>query len=182
MLVVLCLLFFPLEFTAFLSKKESRFRIYSFELKFNKKKEPKKNKPPKKADETKPPDKQKPSGVAGAMTYISAIYRTSPQIKRTLCIKRLSVRARIGLSDAAATGLAVGFGYAEIYKLIALLACIFTMEQPEVTLTPDFDHEVFDWELNGIIKTRLAHIIFTGLTFYFNLQKVKKEQKDPKEK
>ena len=106
------------------------------------------------------------------IALIQAFYDTSPKIRKTIIVERLKADSVYGTTDAAFTGMAVGFAYAEIYKLIGFISTIFTVKQPEITIKPVFGEEsVFEIEGEGIIKTKAAHIISTAIKFYFNYKK-----------
>lgn len=98
---------------------------------------------------------------------IQAFYESSPRIKKCITVEKLEINSKFGSEDAAFTGMVTGFAYAEIYKLIAFLATIFTLEKPIVIITPVFeDKSVFHIDFKGIIKTKATHIIFTAIKFY----------------
>lgn len=110
---------------------------------------------------------------------LTSFYNTSREIRKCIIIEKLKIDASYSSGDAATTGIAVGFAYAEIYKLIGFLASIFTISYPEITIKPVFSDELlFEAEAESIIKARIAHIIFTGLKFYSNYKKASKERID----
>ncbi len=110
---------------------------------------------------------------------LQAFYDTSREIRKSVIVEKIKVDASYGSGDAAFTGMAIGFAYAEIYKLIGFLSSIFTASAPEITIKPIYTEEsFFEAEAEGIISTKTAHIIFTGIKFYFNYKKALKERID----
>lgn len=106
---------------------------------------------------------------------LQAFYDTSDSVRKTVVAEKLEVFADYGAEDAAFTGMVVGFAYAEVYKLIGFLSAIFTVEAPKIIINPVFNQgSVFKVEAEGIIKTKVAHIISTALKFYFNYKKALK--------
>ncbi|MDO5479817.1 MAG: DUF2953 domain-containing protein [Clostridia bacterium] len=153
-----------------------RFGIVKINLSGKKKKKTKKKSNAEKKEkksENKTIDKENDiGGFQKFLALLQAFYDTSVSIRKTIEVEKLEIDALYGNADAAFTGMAVGFAYAEIYKLIGFLATIFTVRQPAVTIKPVFGEEsVFECEADGIIKTKAAHIISTAIKFYFNYKK-----------
>ena len=69
------------------------------------------------------------------------------------------LRLRYGSGDAAATGILYGGIWTVIGSAYSYLCRYFSIEFPKVELEPVFNEKVFDIEAQGIIKTRLVHII-----------------------
>jgi hypothetical protein len=108
---------------------------------------------------------------------LQAFYETSANIRRSICVEKLTIKAEFGSLDAGFTGMVTGVAYAEIYKLIGFLATIFTLEQPSITITPIFEEKsFFSIYSEGIIKTKAVHIIFTAIKFYREYKKAMKRK------
>ena len=126
----------------------------------------------KKIKKKKSEKKDEFSAFQNFLAILQAFYDTSISIRKTIIVEKLDFDALFGSTDAAFTGMAVGFAYAEIYKLIGFLSTIFTVKKPNFTIKPVFnDESVFDIGGEGIIKTKAAHIISTAIKFYFNYKK-----------
>lgn len=108
------------------------------------------------------------------INIISAFYEASDAIKKAVKIEKLNIDATYGSSDVAFTGMAIGLAYAEIYKFFAAVSCIFTVNAPVITITPDFsEKDIFEIDGEGIVKTDAAHIIFAGIKFYTKFKSYK---------
>ena len=108
---------------------------------------------------------------------LQAFYETSANIRRSICVEKLIIKAEFASLDAGFTGMVTGVAYAEIYKLIGFLATIFTLEQPSITITPIFEEKsFFSIYSEGIIKTKAVHIIFTTIKFYREYRKAIKRK------
>ncbi len=119
------------------------------------------------------------SGFTKFFAILQAFYDTSKDIRRSITVERLKAEASYCSGDVAFTGMAVGLAYAEIYKLIGFLANIFTISSPEITIKPVYEDSSFlKIEAESIIKTKAAHIIFTGIKFYSRYKKALKERID----
>lgn len=108
------------------------------------------------------------------VNIISAFYEASGAIRKAVKVEKLNVDAIYGSNDAAFTGIVIGLAYAEIYKLLSLISCVFTVNTPVITITPDFsEKDVFEIEGEGIVKTNAVHIIFVGIKFYTKFKSYK---------
>lgn len=108
------------------------------------------------------------------VNIISAFYEASGAIRKAVKVEKLNVDAVYGSNDAAFTGIVIGLAYAEIYKLLSLVSCVFTVNTPVITITPDFsEKDVFEIEGEGIVKTNAVHIIFVGIKFYTKFKSYK---------
>lgn len=166
------MLFIPLKLVASYSKNNLSL---SFIVGFIKFKLPLKKQPAK--DETKNNVKKKEK--IDFWSLLQAFYDTSYNIKKTIRVKKLQVEATYGNEDPAFTGMIVGIAYAEIYKLLGMISCIFELEPPLINITSDFSgKDVFTLSCEGIICTKLAHIVFTALKFYKRYKLHKKERID----
>ena len=168
------LFFIPIRISWFY--KDNVFRLSlkfgKFEFEFPKLKKRESSKPREKRNTKRDDDFYR---FQKFFAFIQAFYDTSENIRKTVVVEKTKIKAEYGTEDAAFTGIAVGLAYAEIYKLIGFLASIFTVNQPEITITPIFeDKSVFTLDAEGIIKTKAAHIIFTAVRFYMSYKKALK--------
>ena len=160
------LLFMPVRAIVSYESKKAEFIIKFGPFKLNGKK-----KAPKKKDETEEEKKEKKPEEKNPhdriLNLIGALYETSGAIKRAIRVESLKLNARFGSSDAAATGFLVGLAYAEIYKFIGLISCVFTVKPPVITIEPDYgDEPVFNADFRTVIKTNAAKAIYTAVKFY----------------
>lgn len=171
-LAIVGLLFIPVRLVVEYRKKQLNIKIKYGILSFcvTKKRKASTAKPKKKAKK-KSENKKKEEGSGDGkldafFNLLTAFYDTSDLIRKSIKIDKLNVNAVYGNGDAAFTGMAIGIAYAELYKLIAFLSCIFTVEPPVLTIAPDYsDEPKFDAELFCIVKAKMAHIIFAYLKF-----------------
>lgn len=171
-LLAVGLLFVPIRLVVSYKDKQLNVNIKYGILAFclTKKSKTGKAKPKKKAKKKSENKKKKEGSGDGKLdmffNLLTAFYETSDLIRKSIKIEKFNVNAVYGNGDAAFTGMAIGIAYAEIYKLISFLACIFTVEMPLITIAPDYsDEPKFDAELFCIVKARMAHIIFAYLKF-----------------
>lgn len=80
-------------------------------------------------------------------------------VKNKARFSDLYIRFRYGVGDAAYTGILYGGIWALIGNVYAYLCRYFYIDFPKVELEPVFDKKVFEAEAQGIITTRLVHII-----------------------
>ena len=81
-----------------------------------------------------------------------------------IIIEELVLKLRFGDSDAARTGIETGLIWAAIGGITAAANNFFTVEKPiEVDVMPEFNQKMLDLYINGIIRTRVAHIIIAAI-------------------
>ena len=80
-------------------------------------------------------------------------------VKHRAKFSDIYVRLRYGTGDAANTGIMYGAIWAFVGNVYAYLCRHFYVEFPTVELEPQFDKIAFEIEVQGIITTRLVHII-----------------------
>ena len=69
------------------------------------------------------------------------------------------VRIRYGTGEAAITGMIYGAIWALVGSLYSFLCRFFRIEFPKLELDPVFGEKAFEIEAEGIITTKLVHII-----------------------
>lgn len=124
----------------------------------------------KRTKATEKPEKKSASsgdgGIDAFFNILSAFYEVSDLIRKSIKIEKLTLNARYGNADAAFTGMAIGIFYAEIYKLISFVSCVFTVTAPSITVTPDYsDEPVLEAEFGGIVKAKPVHIIIVCIKY-----------------
>lgn len=183
------ILFMPVTLYAEYKNKKAEIKIkYGFisinPLKFRNKKNSKQKKKITDGENDidtskKDENKENKKSFDDFLNIISAFYEASDAIKKAVKVEKLNINATYGSSDVAFTGMAIGLAYAEIYKLFAAVSCIFTVNAPVITITPDFSEKnILEIDGEGIVKTDAAHIIFAGIKFYTKFHINKKERVD----
>ncbi|MCL2837723.1 MAG: DUF2953 domain-containing protein [Oscillospiraceae bacterium] len=80
-----------------------------------------------------------------------------------LIFESLTLKLRFGDGNAARTGIETGLIWGAAGGLVALLNNNFIVKTPiDVEIMPEFNQKMFDLYVNGIIRTRLAHIIIAA--------------------
>jgi len=62
--------------------------------------------------------------------------------------------------DAASTAIICGSLWAVIYNLLFIIDTFMHIEDMDVDVKPNFNESEFKWDFEGIIKSRVVHIIF----------------------
>lgn len=86
------------------------------------------------------------------------------------------VRVKYGTGDAAITGMIYGAIWSFIGSVYGFLCRFFSIKFPKVELEPQFGGKAFEIEAEGIITTRLVHIIIAAIRSLKNILKRKKER------
>lgn len=97
-------------------------------------------------------------------------------VKNRVRFSDIYLRLRYGTGDAAGTGILYGGIWILVGNIYAFLCRYFYVEFPTVELDPVFNEKAFEIEVQGIIKTRLVHIIiaaFRSLKLYMKYNKTK---------
>ncbi len=94
-------------------------------------------------------------------------------VKHRAKFSDIYVRLCYGTGDAANTGIMYGAIWAFVGNVYAYLCRHFYVEFPTVELEPQFDKTAFEIEAQGIITTRLVHIIKCVLKLLPKLRAVK---------
>ena len=78
-------------------------------------------------------------------------------------IEALVVKLRFGDGNAATTGIETGVIWGLFGGLTSVLNNNFVVEEPiDVQILPEFNQKMLDLYINGIIRTRLVHIIIAA--------------------
>jgi len=89
-------------------------------------------------------------------------------LKKKFTVKLFSLRMRMGLGDAADTGLVTGAGYAAIYGILGKIDRYFILKKHEVSIIPVFQGMGLEMVFRGECSLRLIYCL--GL-----IQKIRKE-------
>ena len=165
-LVLALILFIPLKADISYTAKKIKIGLAAgpFRIKMKKADKAKEKAP---AESEKKAGNEKKLSFDDGINLLSAFYESSRAIRRTVKVEKLELSALYGSGDAAATGFLIGIAYAEIYKLIGLVSCIFTVDPPIITITPCYEDEpVFDSEFELRVKTNAAKALYTAVKFY----------------
>ncbi len=80
-------------------------------------------------------------------------------LTKLITVKRLNIRAVLGLGKASDTALATGAANGVIYNVIALLYNNDMLDKFDVYIQPDFDNQRIDAELECTARIRVGHIM-----------------------
>ncbi len=126
----------------------------------------KKNEKPKEQKETTP-EKKKLSMKDVENGFLKGV-EALRYLKKKFTVKLFSIRIRMGLGDAADTGIATGAGYATIYGILGKIDRYFILKKHEVSIIPVFQGMGLEMEFRGECILRLIYCL--GL-----IQKIRKE-------
>ncbi len=90
------------------------------------------------------------------------------KVRKNVFAEKISLDVKFGLDDAAATGLAVGTVWAGVYNVIAFLASVIRISEPEVNITPIFDDELVEAKAECILSFTSTNIISVLIALGFN--------------
>ncbi len=97
-------------------------------------------------------------------------------------IANLEISIEFGTLDAAKTAVFVGSFWAALYGFLPILDQIFRVRKHEFSVTPCYNRELFRAQAEGIIKTRVMHIIFIGTVLLIQFLRYKNKKKAGKKK
>ena len=103
-------------------------------------------------------------------------------IQKRLVLEKLNVSIEFGMEDAAKTGIATGAVWGLIYNIFALVTKIFTVNDHNFKVEPDYNNEKFLLSANGILKFKIVNII--SIAFFVLIKYIavsKKTQENLKE-
>ncbi len=98
--------------------------------------------------------------------------------KHLIKIKKLHLDGTLGLSDAAATGIAYGTTSALMYNLIGAVDKVVKVEEIDIDYKPDFTDEVIFIEFESIIRTNIYHILALALIALVRVIPIIRKEKD----
>ena len=131
----------------------------------------KKSNPPKETPEEKPKEKPKEKfSFAKLEEAISKGVDMLQYLRKKITVKLFSLKVRMGLGDAADTGLATGAGYAAIYNILGTIDRFFVLKKHAVVITPVFSGRGFEAEFQGTFQLRLLYCL--GLLYKIRMEDV----------
>ncbi len=183
LIAVICgVLFAPLKVTVHYLNKTTVVRVKCLFISYTYRKKDK-----KKEDEKTAADTPKP----GVLERINSVKKGYEEIKDVISevvefshnhveIRDIYIRIKYGTGDAAITGIIYGGIWSLVGNIYSILCRYWKVQFPRLELEPIFGGKAFEVEAEGIIKTRLVHIITTAirsLKIYKNSKKQKGENK-----
>lgn len=100
------------------------------------------------------------------------------KVRSGFTLKNFDLIITMGTAEAASTAVLTGMLYGFAYNLLALADKIVYVDNPKVNIKPQFNDATFKLTLNGIITTRLVHIIATAFVFAYKFFKYKHTNKE----
>jgi len=83
---------------------------------------------------------------------------------RRIIFERFVLKIRFGDGNAATTGIETGIIWGLVGGLVAILNNNFVVKTPvDVDVLPEFNQKMLDLYIDGIIRTRLVHIMIAGI-------------------
>ena len=103
------------------------------------------------------------------LLHFSDIYKkTSRLTRKYLNVKKLTVHITAGTGDAATTAVSVGVLWGIVYNFIGALGLFLYIDNPDVSITPDYNESKFKSNLQCIISTRIVYIIIIMISILIN--------------
>ena len=164
--IIALLLFYPLKIVVQYREKKIKLIFRCAFLRFSVKDSAfRKKKKSEKSDEKPVEDAEKDGASrikkmqSGFDSAKDALDEILDLVKHRAKFSDIYVRLCYGTGDAANTGIMYGAIWAFVGNIYAYLCRHFYVEFPIVELEPQFDKTAFEIEAQGIITTRLVHII-----------------------
>ncbi len=95
--------------------------------------------------------------------YIDIFSDTFRYILNKISISSLSCTSKIGLGDAALTGIAYGTAWIIVGTLLNIILNQKDVKEMSINLYPDFNENILEFDFFCIIKLKIVHIIIAGL-------------------
>lgn len=138
----------------------------------------------RKNGESAPQDKENMPGILERLTTFRKSYdgvkdivdEVLDLVKNRAEFSGIFIRIKYGTGEAALTGMIYGAIWTLVGNIYSFLCRFFRIEFPELELEPVFGGKAFEIEAEGIITTRLVHIITAGLRSLRLYLKNKKEK------
>ncbi|MBE7051981.1 MAG: DUF2953 domain-containing protein [Ruminococcaceae bacterium] len=103
------------------------------------------------------------------------------RVRKNVFAEKIMLKINFGFEDAFATGITTGALWAGAYNVIAFLAGIIRIAEPDVVITPVFDDELIEAEAECILRFRLVNIMIilatVGFNYYIINRKLSKNEK-----
>ena len=130
----------------------------------------------KKIEKKKKADEEIEKSIIGLDFILSLFGNFRRFVRRHFSLSDIDIKICFGTAEAASTAVLTGHLWSLIYNLLALLDKLLYVDNPKVDITPQFNEATFKASAEGIIKTRLAHIIATATVFVYKLLKYKRNK------
>lgn len=135
------------------------------------------NKPKKKGDKKeKNPEEEIEKSIVGLDFILSLFGDFRRFVRKRFSLCEFGLTIAFGTADAASTAVLSGHLWSLSYNLLALVDKLVYVDNPKVDITPVFNEATFSARAQGIIKTRLAHIIATAIVFAYKFLKYKRNK------
>ena len=116
-------------------------------------------------------------GKFGIDFILSFLMETKKFLRKRFKANTVNINVSVGTADAASTAVVSGSLYGIFYGILGLIDRFIFIPKPLVNINPQFNSATFTFLLEGIIKTRIVHIIATAIIFAYKFLKYKKEEK-----
>ncbi len=103
----------------------------------------------------------------------SDIQKIFRYFKRKIKCSEFKTDITFGLSDAAETGIATGMFWALIGTVYPVIDSIIDIKDPNISVNPKFNTDMFSIEYKGIYKLKIIHIIYVGICGFKIYKKIK---------
>ncbi|MBQ3110976.1 MAG: DUF2953 domain-containing protein [Clostridia bacterium] len=142
------------------------------------------NKPKKKGkkEEKKKSEKELEKSIVGLDFVLSLFGDFRRFVRKRFSLSQFELKVTFGTAEAASTAVLTGHIYSLSYNILALIDKLMYVDNPRVEVTPVFNDATFSANAQGIIRTRLAHIIATATVFAYKFLKYKRNKKRRKTK
>ncbi len=134
------------------------------------------NKRKKKSGKKEPPEDEMEKSIVGLDFILSLFGDFRRLVRKMFSLSEFVLDITFGTADAASTAVLSGHLWSLSYNLLALIDKLFYVDNPKVNVTPVFNDATFSAKAQGIIKTRLAHIIATAIVFAYKFLKYKRNR------
>ena len=109
------------------------------------------------------------------MAYYDIYVKTSKLTKKYFNVKKFVVNITVGTGDAALTAVSAGSLWGIVYNFIGALGNFLYIDNPDVTITPDYNETEFKSDAECIISTRIVYIIFIMISILIKHKKSQEE-------
>lgn len=181
-LILLILTFLFLNVVASTEYKDGKFKITVtfLKIKLFSNVSPKKKKVDNKKKESKEKTNDDKLTLENLGEYFSIVKLVFSDIKKVLRYFKRKIKCNkfqvditFGLSDAAETGIATGMFWALIGTVYPVIDSSIDIKNPEISVNPKFNTDMFDIEYKGIYKLKIIHIIYVGICGLLIFKKIK---------
>ena len=116
-------------------------------------------------------------GRFGLDFILSFLMETKKFLRKKFKADIVNINVNVGTADAASTAVVSGTLYGVFYGILSIVDRFIFIPKPLVNINPQFNSATFTFSLEGIIKTRIVHIIATAIIFAYKFFKYKKQEK-----